>query len=120
LHKPNLFIVYVNDVAASAAFYQDLFNLVPSLATPRFVAFPLEGGIDLALWSGAGAVRRDTARTSEVCLNIDGGFEAIDALYAEWSAKGVNVVEEPHDDLFGRTFVITDPDGNLIRVAPVD
>ena len=44
----------------------------------------------------------------------------IDALYAEWSAKGVSVVEEPHDDPFGRTFVITDPDGNLIRVALVD
>ncbi|MFE2031548.1 glyoxalase, partial [Streptomyces hygroscopicus] len=25
-----------------------------------------------------------------------------------------------HDAVFGRTFVITDPDGNLIRVSPVD
>ncbi len=30
-----------------------------------------------------------------------------------------DVVEEPHDDVFGRTFVIADPDGNLIRVSPV-
>ena len=29
-------------------------------------------------------------------------------------------MEEPHDDVFGRTFVVTDPDGNLIRVSPVD
>ena len=120
MSKPNLFIVYVNGVTTSTAFYQDLFGLVPSLVTPRFVAFPLGSGIDLALWSGAGTVQRDIVRTSEVCLNIDGGSEAIDALYAEWSAKGVNIVEEPHDDIFGRTFLITDPDGNLIRVAPID
>ena len=35
-------------------------------------------------------------------------------------AKGVHVTEEPHDDVFGRTFVIANPDGNLIRVSPVD
>jgi predicted enzyme related to lactoylglutathione lyase len=34
--------------------------------------------------------------------------------------KGVTVVEEPHDEVFGRTFVVTDPDGNLIRVSPID
>lgn len=30
------------------------------------------------------------------------------------------VVDEPYDAVFGRTFVIADPDGNLIRVSPVD
>ena len=39
---------------------------------------------------------------------------------ADWTAKGVTVVEEPHDEVSGRTFVIADPDGNLIRVLPVD
>ncbi|WP_373408565.1 VOC family protein [Rathayibacter tritici] len=34
--------------------------------------------------------------------------------------KGVHVVEEPHDDVFGRTSVVADPDGTLIRVSPVD
>ncbi|WP_296141307.1 hypothetical protein [uncultured Tessaracoccus sp.] len=34
--------------------------------------------------------------------------------------EGVHVVEEPHDEVFGRTFVVTDPDANLIRVSPVD
>jgi len=118
--KPNMFIVYVNDVAASSVFYQDLFNLVPGLTTPRFVVFPLGGGISLALWSGAGSVLRETARTSEVCLNTEGGSEVIDALFAKWSAKGVSVVEEPHDEIFGRTFVVADPDGNMLRVAPAD
>ena len=45
---------------------------------------------------------------------------AVDDVYKEWVAKGVRVVKEPHDEVFGRTFVIADPDGNLIRVSPVD
>jgi hypothetical protein len=32
----------------------------------------------------------------------------------------VTVVKRPYDDVFGRTFVVADLDGNLIRVAPVD
>jgi hypothetical protein len=29
-------------------------------------------------------------------------------------------VQKPHDAVFGRSFVIADPDGNLIRVSPID
>ncbi|MDK8280327.1 MAG: hypothetical protein QP754_07335 [Cutibacterium acnes] len=45
---------------------------------------------------------------------------AVDDAYREGVAKGVHVIEEPHDAVFGRTFVIANPDGNLIRVSPVD
>lgn len=48
------------------------------------------------------------------------GMSAVDEIFTNWVAKGVHVVAEPHDDVFGRTFVVTDPDGNLIRVSPVD
>lgn len=51
---------------------------------------------------------------------VSGSQAVDDDRYAQWSAKGVTVIEEPHDDVFGRTFVIADPDGNLIRVSPVD
>lgn len=51
---------------------------------------------------------------------VPGPASAVDETFKSWVAKGVHVVEEPHDDVFGRTFVITDPDGNLIRVSPVD
>lgn len=51
---------------------------------------------------------------------VPGPPEAIDEIFTSWVSKGVHVVNEPHDAVFGRTFVITDPDGNLIRVSPVD
>ncbi len=119
--RPNMFIVYVADAPASARFYADLFDMTPSFETPGFVAFDLDGGVQLALWSGAqdGAARRH-ARTSEVCLTLSGGPGVIDRWFRTWSEKDIEVVVAPRDEVFGRTFVVADPDGNLIRVAPVD
>ena len=74
-----------------------------------------------AVWTGrAENATPRTPRTSEVGLMLPGGPSEIDALHARWAAKGVTVVHAPHDDVFGRTFVVSDPDGNLIRVSPVD
>lgn len=118
---PNMFIVYVSDAPASARFYGDLFAMSPSFESPGFIAFHLDSGVQLALWSRAAVdLAETTVRTSEVCLAIEGAPASVDALFASWKAKGVKAVSEPHDDGFGRTFVVADPDDNLIRVAPVD
>lgn len=118
---PNMFIVYVSDAAESARFYADLFDMAPVFETPRFIAFDLGGGVQLAVWSGVQEqLSRTVPRTSEVCLALPGGPEAIEAHFRKWVEKGVEVIAEPHDEVFGRTFLVADPDGNLIRVAPVD
>ncbi|MFC8732124.1 VOC family protein [Luteimicrobium sp. NPDC057192] len=117
---PNLFITYVADAPKAAAFYADLFELEPTLTTPGYIVFRVAPGVDFAVWSGVSdASVPQTPRTSEVCVAVPAG-EDVDAIFARWIAKGVTVVAEPHDEPFGRTFVISDPDGNLIRVAPVD
>lgn len=118
---PNLFLIYVTDVERSTAFYSDLFEMEPVAVTPRYVSFEVAPGVLFALWSGRGdTVMATTPRASEVGLMLSGSKAAVDDRYAEWTAKGVTVIEEPHEDVFGRTFVIADPDGNLIRVSPVD
>lgn len=118
---PNLFLVYVTDVERATAFYRDLFDLEPVMVTPRYVPFEIAPGVLLAVWSGrAEQVSRGLARTSEVGLMIPGGGAGVDAVHDEWVAKGVEILEPPVDDVFGRTFVAADPDGNLIRVSPVD
>lgn len=119
MSAPNLFLIYVTDVERSTAFYRDLFDIEPVMVTPRYVPFEVAPGVLFSLWSG-GDVHPETPRTSEVGLMVPGSAAAVDEVFARWSAKGVTVVEEPHDDVFGRTFVIADPDGNFIRVAPVD
>ncbi|WP_030756338.1 VOC family protein [Streptomyces sp. NRRL F-5135] len=116
---PNMFIVHVSDAPASARFYSELFDMRPSFETPGFVAFELAGGVQLALWSRP-SHDLTPPRTSELCVTLDGGPERIDRQYQDWTKQGVTTVREPHDEVFGRTFVVADPDGNLIRVAPVD
>jgi len=118
---PNLFLIYVTDVERATRFYSALFEIDPITITPRYVPFQVAPGVLFALWSGHGeSVTGDTRRTSEVGLMVPGDAAAIDDVFAAWTVKGVTVVEQPHDDVFGRTFVIADPDGNLIRVSPLD
>jgi predicted enzyme related to lactoylglutathione lyase len=116
-----VFIVHVGNAPEAARFYADLLEIEPTFETPEYIAFALGEGADLALWSG----RMDNLtpalpRTSEVCLALSDGPDAIDRRFERWVAKGVRVVSEPRNEVFGRTFVVADPDGNLIRVAPLD
>ncbi|MGC2939421.1 MULTISPECIES: VOC family protein [unclassified Brevibacterium] len=118
---PNLFLTYVTDTASATDFYSRLFEMEPAMITPRYVSFEIAPGVLFSLWSGASdAVTATPVRTSEVGLMVPGSAEAVDAVFADWSAKGVDVVSEPNDAVFGRTFVVADPDGNYIRVSPVD
>ena len=121
MSTPNLFLIYVTDDERATAFYSDLFDMEPMMLTPRYVPFEIKPGLLFALWSGRSQnAVPTTPRTSEIGLMVPGSATAVDEVYVGWVAKGVSVIEEPHDDVFGRTFVIADPDGNLIRVSPVD
>lgn len=118
MSTPNLFLIYVTDVERATAFYRDLFDMEPQMTTPRYVPFEVAPGVLFALWSGrADRVTPDAQRHSEVGLMVPG---AVDDVFDAWTAKGATVVEAPYDDVFGRTFVVADPDGNLIRVSPLD
>ena len=116
-----VFIVYVSDVESSVKFYTELLDLKVAFESPRYVAMNLGAGAYLALWTGKKEeLEKATGRISEVCLNLAGGEEDILATYDLWRSKGVSIAEEPHQDVFGTTFIALDPDGNRIRVAPVD
>ncbi|WP_424805495.1 VOC family protein [Rhodococcus sp. 27YEA15] len=114
-------MVYVRDAASSAAFYGELFGAEPEILSSRYMTFDLGGGVVLALWSGKSReVDPAAPRGFEIGLVVDGGSREIRAIYDEWVGKGVEVLEEPAEDVFGLTFVIADLDGNRIRVAPAD
>ena len=118
---PNLFLIYVQDAEWSTDFYRALLDIEPVFTSPRYVAFEVAPGVLLALWTGRSehAVPA-TPRTSEVGLMLPGPAAEIDALHERWVAQGVRSAEPPTAAGFGRTFVVADPDGNLIRVSPVD
>lgn len=121
MSAPNLFLIYVNDTELSTHFYSDLFDIEPTMVTPHYVSFDIAPGVLFALWSDRGDdVTPTTPRSSELGLMVPTDKVSIDDVFTEWKAKDIQVVEEPHDAVFGRTFVISDPDGNLVRVSPVD
>ena len=75
--------------------------------------FALDSGVMLGLWSRHTVEPAATpAGGSEIAVTV----EDVDAVYADWSARGLPIVQEPTDMDFGRTFVALDPDGHRLRV----
>ena len=110
----SLVILYVDSPAASVVFYAGLLGLAPAEQAPTFAMFRLPSGIGLGLWS---------RHTVEPAASAAGGgtelaFMAadVDAIHAEWSAKGLSIAQPPTELDFGRTFVALDPDGHRLRV----
>lgn len=118
---PNAFYMYVSDAEKSTKFYSSLFDMQPVFSSPNYVAFAIGEGITFAIWAGASAaLESNPPRTAELGMNLNLEPDELDAIYNRWLGLGAITVEAPHDAIFGRTFVVADPDGNLIRVAPVD
>jgi predicted enzyme related to lactoylglutathione lyase len=109
----NFILLYVDNPAASGVFYADLLGKAPVEASPTFVMLALDSGVMLGLWS---------RHTVEPAATPVGGSEIavtaedVDAVYADWSARGLRIAQEPTDMDFGRTFVALDPDGHRLRV----
>ncbi|MFI8417065.1 VOC family protein [Serratia sp. NPDC078593] len=119
---PNLQLVYVSDVKRSTEFYQFIFKKEPVFVTPRYVAFASSGDALFAIWSGGDAPEPEVPRFSEIGIMLPTGKD-VDNLYTEWKEQNIfeiNVIKEPYSDVFGRTFLIKDPDGHIIRVCPLD
>lgn len=119
MNREIVFIVYVSDTDASVAFYRDILQLEPDFVSPRYVTFALGEGVSLALWTGnSDALGSAGSRTAEVCINVPA--DQVGVTFEQWRAQGATVLREPYEEVFGTTFVVADPDGNLIRVAPID
>ena len=106
-------LLFVENPQKSSLFYQEFFHLKPLEESPTFVMFALKNGVMLGLWSKYTAEPRVDAPAGglEICFPA----EDVDALYEEWGRKRAKVIQKPTDMDFGRTFVISDPDGHRIR-----
>ncbi|TCR62709.1 VOC family protein [Bosea sp. BK604] len=113
----NFILLYVDSPAASARFYADLFGAEPLEQSPTFAMFALPSGVRLGLWS------RHTVEPAAAAAGGGGEIatvvasaEAVNAVHADWKARGLTILQPPTDLDFGRTFVATDPDGHRLRV----
>jgi predicted enzyme related to lactoylglutathione lyase len=118
--KPNLQLVYVSDIERSTNFYKTIFNTEPLFESPRYVAFTVSGEALFAIWSGGETPEQATPRYSEIGIMLPSS-EDVDNLFILWKENAdINIIREPYNEVFGRTFLAADPDGHVIRVCPLD
>lgn len=132
MQSPDLLLLYVTDVHKSAGFYRHLLNREPQADFPTYVAFSLDGGFTLALWSAERAAEElarqkatanlppaATGNRFELAFQVKDD-EAVETMYSDWLRRGIQIAQEPMTAVFGRTFVGLDPDGHRIRVCVGD
>ena len=109
-------IVYVENVAASEAFYASILGNPAVDSSPTFAMLPAAPGLMLGLWRRDG-VKPDATPGGggEIAFPVDNDA-AVDAAHAEWRAKGVKIALPPTKLDFGYSFVALDPDGQRLRV----
>jgi predicted enzyme related to lactoylglutathione lyase len=117
--QPNYSLLYVESPEASARLYAGLLDLQPLQSSPTFVLFALSDGRMLGLWERASV--KPALPTGAVGVGGEIGFRlesraAVDAVHADWRARGLPVIQAPAQVDFGYTFVATDPDGHRLRV----
>ncbi len=119
--KANLQLVYVSDIERSTNFYKMIFKSDPVFSSPRYVAFTAGLEALFAIWSGGEKPDASIPRFSEIGIMLPSGKD-VDHLFEEWQRDNAEiiVVQEPYDAVFGRTFLVKDPDGHIIRVCPLD
>jgi predicted enzyme related to lactoylglutathione lyase len=116
--EPNVIVLYVDDLAITSNFYQDVLKATPEEASPTFHAFKLSNGMSLGLKLKYSVVPPTEEKSSggELAFTLD-SHKKVDELFAEWQAKGIKVIFPPSQMPFGYTFVALDPDGHRLRVA---
>ncbi len=111
-------LLYVDNPAASAAFYSDLLGLQPVEQSPTFALFVIKPGLKLGLWSRHTVEpAADGARggATELALTVD-DRASVDATHADWVKRGHTILQAPTEMDFGYTFTAADPDGHRLRV----
>ena len=115
--EPTAVVLYVDNLAISSKFYQDLLGIKPEEASPTFHSFTLSNGMGLGL-KAKHAVEppADKNGGGELAFTLDNN-KKVDALFAEWQEKDVNIALPPTVVPYGYTFVALDPDDNRLRVV---
>ena len=121
MQTPDLILLYVKDTEKSTAFYRKLLKREPQAAFPTYVAFGMDSGYTLALWStkSVNLPPADSGNRFELAFQVE-DEAAVEAMYTDWRRRGIEIAQEPMTAVFGRTYVGLDPDGHRIRVCIAD
>jgi predicted enzyme related to lactoylglutathione lyase len=102
-------LVTTDDIPAARRFYAEKLGLATEDdMADVFSQFTTRAG---TLWGMAKRPAGSTDGGVELYLEVDDTDEA----YRTWKSRGVEVVDEPHDAPFGRTFAFKDQDGRVLH-----
>lgn len=105
----------VKDIEAATAFYRDKLGLAVDEAESMpgvYTQFKLNGGGAILALVSRGFEQEVVSQSFDTALMTADA----DAVYRQFQAAGVDLVGEPHDMPFGRTFLFNTPDGHVLRV----
>jgi hypothetical protein len=109
-------LVYVENVAASEAFYASILVKPAIESSPTFAMLPAAPGLILGLRRRDGVKQPATSGGGgEIAFPVENPA-AVDAAFAEWRGRGVEIAQTPTQMDFGYTFVGLDPDRRRLRV----
>ena len=103
--------LFARDVAATAAFYEQLLGAPPDEAGPGFALFRA-GDVELLIHEAYDPGPGDLPCEDHVAVRIP----ALDVACAELRASGV-AVDDPKGYEWGRSSYLRDPDGRLIELS---
>lgn len=120
MFTPTYYLLHVVSPKKSADFYTELLGISPVETSPTFVLFVLDGGIKVGLWSKNSVEPATGGAPGSLELGIALKAPAdVDAFYGDWIERGLSVLQAPTDMDFGRSLMVTDPDGHRIRIFAV-
>lgn len=112
--------LYVRDLVASSTFYSRMlgFSVAFMHGDPPFYGQVVRGGARLNLRQVDAPVFDPLRRDAEQLLAASIALDDASELFREYQAAGVEFVQPLRTESWGaRTFIVRDPDGNLLLFA---
>lgn len=121
LLEPCAIVLYVDNLAITSNFYRDLLERIPEEASATFHSFKLSNGMNLGLKARHAIIPPAEQKngSGELVFALD-NHQKVDALFAQWQAKKLNIIAPPTQLPYGYTFVALDPDGNRLRIVSLE
>ena len=111
------FVLYVTDIHSSMDFYSKAFDCKPTLLSPTFAAITFGSNVKITLKQSDALTltSKVTGGGTELSIAMT-DKQALENLYKEWRAKGIQFEQTPEESVFGINFVAIDPDSHRIRI----
>jgi predicted enzyme related to lactoylglutathione lyase len=105
----NYVVLHTDDVPQARRFFTERLGLgTEDDMGDEFSQFTTREG---TLWSILKRPSDAEPRSAKLYLQVDD----VDTAYETWKGRGVEMVSQPHDEPFGRTFAFKDADGRVLH-----